>query len=71
MLLTRAFVVTAIPGATRAAVDTDRLGQESPADWTAVDSIHEYASEYAGTERKLPIADHHLHQVVKTRELLR
>lgn len=49
------------PWAMRAAVDTDCLGKESPAAyWAAVDKIHERASEYGGTERKLAVAEHEL-----------
>lgn len=45
----------------RAAIDTDCLGQESPAAyWAAVDTIHEHASEYGGTERKLTVAEHEI-----------
>ena len=49
------------PWAMRAAVDTDCLGKVSPAAyWAAVDDIHEHASQYGGTERKLDLADHEL-----------
>ena len=49
------------PWAMRAAVDTDCLAKESPAAyWSAVDTIHEHASEYGGTERKLALANDEL-----------
>ena len=49
------------PWAMRAAIDTDCLGKESPAAyWAAVDTIHEHASEYGGSERKLALANDEL-----------
>ena len=49
------------PWAMRAAVDTDCVGQLSPdAYWAAVDTIHEHAAEYGGSERKLSVAEQEL-----------
>ena len=49
------------PWAMRAAIDTDCLGKgSSPAYWAAVDTIHQNASTYGGTERQLSVADEQL-----------
>jgi protein-disulfide isomerase len=49
------------PWAMHAAVDTDCLSRMNPeVYWAAVDSIHEHAAEYGGSEHKLVLANNEL-----------
>jgi protein-disulfide isomerase len=49
------------PWAMQAAVDTDCLGSMNPdAYWAAVDSIHDHAAEYGGSEHNLTLAQQEL-----------